>query len=120
MSQWPIIRTNLSLLLFMGTLSVAGFNTFAYLGLQETTATNAILINSFIPILIILFSRIIPGTSISLLKLLGVLISSAGVMLLLTRGSLDNLLGFQINRGICGYSPPPYGPSIRSVCAGAP
>ena len=98
-SQWPIIRANLPLLIFMGTLSVAGFNTLAYLGLQETTATNAVLINSFIPILIILFSRIMPGTSISLLKLLGILISSVGVMLLLTRGSLDNLLAFQLNRG---------------------
>ena len=53
-SQWQIVRSHLPRLVFMGAFGVAGFNTFAYLGLNQTTATNALLINSFIPILIIL------------------------------------------------------------------
>lgn len=97
--QWPIIRAHFWPLVFMGAVGVGGFNTFAYLGLNKTTATNALLINSFIPILIILFSRIYPGLPVSPARLLGILISTLGVMLLVSRGSLENLLALEINRG---------------------
>jgi drug/metabolite transporter (DMT)-like permease len=83
----------------MGIVGVSCFNTFAYLGLQQTTATNALLINSFIPIIIILLSRIKPGIPISLLKMSGILVSSAGVVLLVTKGSVTNLLALSINQG---------------------
>ncbi len=97
--QWPAIRRHWILLFFMGTIGVAGFNTFAYLGLHQTTATNALLINSFIPILIILLSRIFPGTLIPPLKFIGILVSTVGVLMLVSRGELDNLLAFRINQG---------------------
>jgi len=97
--QWPVIRANLALLVFMGAFGVAGFNTFAYLGLNQTTATNALLINSFIPILIILLSRIAPGTPISVAKIIGILISTCGVLLLVSRGNIHNLTSFKINQG---------------------
>ncbi len=99
LSQWPVIRANLPLLIFMGTFGVAGFNTFAYLGLNKTTATNALLINSFIPILIILLSRIMPGTPITLAKFTGILVSTCGVLLLVSRGEIANLIEFKINQG---------------------
>ena len=98
-SQSTIIKDNLLILIFMGAFGVAGFNTFAYLGLNQTTATNALLINSFIPILIILLSRIMPGTPITVAKLVGILISTSGVLLLVSRGEIDNLLTFKINQG---------------------
>src|SRR6056300_1997798 len=37
-------------ILFLGVLSITFFNTFVYFGLQTTTATNALLINSSTPI----------------------------------------------------------------------
>ncbi|MEJ1383545.1 MAG: DMT family transporter [Candidatus Sedimenticola sp. (ex Thyasira tokunagai)] len=98
-TQWPIIRANLLPLIFLGLLGVSGFNTFVYLGLQETTATNALLINSFIPILIILLSRIIIGTPITPGRLAGILVSTIGVLLLVVQGSLENLLSLKINQG---------------------
>ena len=97
--QWSVIRANLAILIFLGVVGVAGFNTFAYLGLQDTTATSALLINSFIPILIIILSRIYPGTKITRSKLIGILLSTAGVIILILRGDLVNLLGLEVNRG---------------------
>lgn len=97
--EWPVIRANLYLLIFMGILGVACFNTFAYLGLQKTTATNALLINSFIPILIILLSRIKPGVPYSFNKIVGILMSTCGVVLLVAQGSLDNLKSLSFNQG---------------------
>ncbi|MES9857416.1 MAG: DMT family transporter [Sedimenticola sp.] len=98
-TQWPVIRANLLPLIFMGALGVSVFNTFVYIGLQETSATNALLINSFIPIFIILLSLTIPGTPITQGKLAGILISTCGVLLLVVEGSLENLLALKINPG---------------------
>ena len=98
-TQWPVIRANLVPLIFMSAFGVAGFNTLSYIGLQQTSATNGLLINSFIPILIILFSRIIPGTPVSALKLLGILISSMGVLMLVSRGELEKLMALELNPG---------------------
>ncbi len=97
--QWGLIMRYRWRMLFLGVLGVAGFNTFAYLGLHETTATNALLINSFIPILIILLSRIYPGQPIRWNQLLGILISTCGVAVLIAQGRLERLLALDINRG---------------------
>ena len=97
--QWGLIMRYKWRMIFLGVLGVAGFNTFAYLGLHSTTATNALLINSFIPILIILLSRIYPGLPIRWNQLLGILVSTAGVAILIAQGQLERLLALQINRG---------------------
>ena len=98
-AQREVIRQHWLLLFFMGTLGVAGFNTFAYLGLHSTSATNALLINSFIPILIILLSRIYPGVAVPPLRFVGILVSTVGVLTLVSRGEMANLLAFRINSG---------------------
>ena len=46
------------------TPRIAGFNTFLYYGLQTTTATNALLINSSTPIFIIILGTLIFRTAI--------------------------------------------------------
>jgi drug/metabolite transporter (DMT)-like permease len=97
--QWGLIMRYKWRMIFLGVLGVAGFNTFAYLGLHETTATNALLINSFIPILIILLSRIYPGLPIRWHQLLGIVVSTAGVAILIAQGRLERLLALEINRG---------------------
>ena len=97
--QRRLIRDNIAVLIFLGVIGVAGFNTFAYLGLQHTSATNALLINSFIPILIIVLSSIYPGIPITLSKMAGVLLSSAGVILLVIRGDWGNLTNLEVNQG---------------------
>ncbi len=97
--DWSIIRKNLPLLVLMGALGVAGFNTFVYLGVHQTTATNALLINSFIPIFIIVLTRVMLGVHLTLRKLLAILISSLGVLMLVVKGDVENLLALQINAG---------------------
>ncbi|PKO89380.1 MAG: EamA/RhaT family transporter, partial [Betaproteobacteria bacterium HGW-Betaproteobacteria-10] len=47
-SQWPLLKASWRPVLILGLLGVGGYNTFAYLALQHTTATNAVLLNSFI------------------------------------------------------------------------
>lgn len=80
-------------------LGISCFNTFLYLGLKDTMATNALMINSSIPILIILFSWIFLKTKITKLQFLGVVLSMLGVIYLALNGRLSNLLTFTFNHG---------------------
>ena len=78
-------KDSMILLVFSG-LGIAGFNTFLYYGLQTTTATNALLINSSTPIFIILISSLIFKIAITKVQILGVLLSTLGVLYLVLKG----------------------------------
>jgi drug/metabolite transporter (DMT)-like permease len=97
--QWPLLRRGWRPLLVLGTLGIAGYNTFAYLGLQQTTATNASLLNSFIPIATIAISWAALGKRLRPLQATGVLISLSGALTIVGRGSVETLAGFQLNVG---------------------
>lgn len=96
--QRHLIKTHWLKLCLLSTVGVAGFNTCVYLGLQTTTATNGLLINSMIPILIILCSLAL-GVKIRLMQGLGVLTSLLGVIFLVCHGELERLYQLSINTG---------------------
>jgi len=75
------------------------YNVFAYYGLQYTTATNGVILNSSVPILIILIGWAIYRDRVTRVQALGVAISLAGVLAILTRGDLSVLARFSLNRG---------------------
>ena len=66
-----VFKKEYLVLLVLATLAISGFNTFLYYGLQTTTATNALLINSSTPIFIIIFSAFIFKTIITKIQFLG-------------------------------------------------
>jgi drug/metabolite transporter (DMT)-like permease len=86
------------ILLVLGTLGVGAYNTLAYIALSYTTATNAALLNSFIPIAIIALSWGL-GHKARPLELLGVLVSFLGVMNIVGRGDVQVLAGLSLNVG---------------------
>ena len=55
-AQWPQLRKGWKAVLLLGLLGVGGYNTLAYIALQYTGATNASLLNSFIPVATIALS----------------------------------------------------------------
>ena len=94
--ELPIILRNLPILSLLALLSVASFNVLLYLGLRYTEATNALLINSSIPVWIVLFGVIFYGDSLTTRRGLGITISLAGVSFLILSDLNDHL---QINSG---------------------
>lgn len=98
-AELPLLKKNWRLLAVYGVLGVSCFNTFVYIGLHSTTATNALLINSVIPILIVLLSRLIAGTPVSSRQALGIAVSLAGVLTIICRGNPDIILSLHINKG---------------------
>lgn len=89
-----------SMILFiLGGLGIAGFNTFLYYGLQTTTATNGLLINSSTPIFIIIISSIILKTTITKVQGVGVVLSTLGVLYLILKGDVQHIFELEFNPG---------------------
>lgn len=98
-NQWPLVKKHWKALVVLGLLGVGGFNTLVYIGLHSTTATNAAILNSFIPVMTIALAFALLGRKLGTLEALGVAVSLAGVGLIVARGELATLLAFSLNRG---------------------
>ena len=85
-----------NLLAFLG---VTCFNTLIYTAVHYTTAINAVLVNSFVPILILLVSLIIYREKPIINQISGIIISTLGIMIIMVRGSVDGILNFKFNLG---------------------
>ncbi|WP_263772324.1 DMT family transporter [Propionivibrio soli] len=98
-AQWPLLKRGWRPVLVLGLLGVGGYNTLAYIALQYTAATNALLLNSFIPVATIALSWAFLGKRLSPLGWLGVFISLAGVTTIVARGDAATLAGLTLNLG---------------------
>lgn len=97
--QWPAVVARWRVLLVLGVVGIATHNALAYLGLRYTTATNGVILNSFIPVMIVTLSWVFLRERLAPLQLAGVLISLGGVLAILSEGSLDTLLHLSVNGG---------------------
>ncbi|MBN2706375.1 MAG: DMT family transporter [Deltaproteobacteria bacterium] len=97
--DWPLLRRHLGLMLFLALTGVAMFNTLLYSGLQSTVALNAFLIQSTMPVLIMLFSFFLFRDRVNHAQKAGVALSLAGVVIVIARGNLEVLLTLSLNRG---------------------
>lgn len=86
-------------MMLLSFLGISGFNTLLYIGLQDTTATNALLINSSIPILILFLSSLILKKEISPRQTLGIVLSTFGVVFLVLKGDVYNIFLLNFNQG---------------------
>ncbi len=97
--QGPLLRRHWATLLLLAVLGVTNFNTFVYLGLQHTTATNAVLMVSTTPVLIVALSFVLLRQTVTGRQLLGILVSLAGVAAIVAKGDPVFLLALDVNRG---------------------
>lgn len=97
--DWPLIRAHWRRLLVLGTVGIGSHNALAYLGLNFTTATNGVILNSFIPVMIIAIAWVFLRERLTPVQLAGVAVSLAGVLAILSQGSLAALAAFRLNGG---------------------
>ncbi len=97
--QRELARSHYRFICIQGLVGVAGFNTLIYLAMQSTTAINAVLVNSCIPVLIAVCSWIFYREVMTPRQCLGVFVSLCGVLLIISRGELAHLLDVSFNRG---------------------
>ena len=98
-SQWPLLKRGWRAVIALGLLGVGGYNTLAYVALQYTAATNAVLLNSFIPIATIALSWAFLKKHLHGIEWLGVLLSLLGVTTIVARGELATFAGLTLNIG---------------------
>lgn len=96
---WPALRAHWRVLGALALLGVTGYNTLAYIGLQTTTASNGVLLNAFIPIVILALSVVFLGQTLRRGEAAGVSISLVGVAVIVAHGELERVLAFRFNPG---------------------
>ncbi len=83
----------------LGLINIAVFNTLCYAGLRYTTATNAVLLNSTVPVFILLLSWLALREPLSLRQFAGVMLSLLGVVVIVAHGDVQMLLALRFNGG---------------------
>ncbi|RJF81720.1 EamA family transporter [Azospirillum cavernae] len=103
---WKHLRHDLSPLLagwkdvlVLGTLGIGLFNTFQYIALNSTTALNSVMLQSSMPVLIVLMSLLLFGDRVRPAQGLGIVVSLIGATTLISHGDPAVLLGLQLNIG---------------------
>jgi len=94
-----LIRRNAGILLLLSLTGIVVFQSLVYLGLRTTTAVNAVLINSSIPLFMLLCSWMIERERASRRQIAGMLVSLAGILVILSRGSPAALLDLEVHAG---------------------
>jgi len=98
-SHAPAIRRNWKTIAWLGFWGTGLHNAFAYVGLQYTTATNGVILNSSVPVMIIILGWAVYRDTITRIQSLGVAISLVGVLAILTRGDPSVLASLSLNKG---------------------
>jgi drug/metabolite transporter (DMT)-like permease len=87
------------MLTVLAILSVGGYNTFLYLGLQYTTAVNASLIGATMPLQVVLLSLLILRTPVGGREGAGIALSLFGVVSIVAQGDFSALADLKFNPG---------------------
>jgi drug/metabolite transporter (DMT)-like permease len=98
-ADWPTIRAHADLLTLLSLTGISAFNTLLYYSLQYTEAINALLLQSTGPLFIAGWTFLLFGERLILRQFLGLLLSFAGVGVIVCRGDLTALLTVRFNLG---------------------
>ena len=97
--DWAAIRANLWPLARLALLGIAVFVVLLYWGLTYTTAINSLLMQSAQPVLVLVAAFLLYGERAGPLRLLGIALSAAGILVIVARGNLAALLALDLNPG---------------------
>lgn len=106
-SQSSLVLRHWKTLAMLSVLLWFGGNALLFLSLQFTIAINAAVINSVEPMIIIILACLLFRDEFTKRQALGAILSLGGVLILITAGSMDRLLGLDFNLGdiivFCAY-----------------
>lgn len=95
----PLARIHWKLVLALSLLGVAGFNSLVYVGLQTTTATNGVLLQTVTPVFTILLAGLFLHEHSNLRQWLGLLVSMLGVLVIISQADVGILQRLAFTRG---------------------
>lgn len=94
-----LLLNNWKIVLILSFFGIALSNTFVYQASYTSTAVDMALIGTSGPIFLIFFARVFLGISVSRNQILGILCALAGVVTIITDGSLKQLEDFRFAVG---------------------
>lgn len=97
--DWPTYRRHWRIVLLLSALGIAAFNTLVYIGLASTTALNGVMMQSAMPVLIVLMSFMLFRDTISPLQGVGIAVSLTGALTLIAHGDAEVLAGLRFAAG---------------------
>ncbi|HYM02142.1 MAG TPA: DMT family transporter [Stellaceae bacterium] len=84
--DWPRVRRHWPMLLLLAATGISAYNTLVYVGLGSTTALNGLLMQSTMPVVILACSFVLFRDRPSLRQVGGIVVSLAGVVVIVTQG----------------------------------
>lgn len=99
-AEIKIARQHILFFLLAAVTGVSMFNTFVYVAGHFSTAINmAILGTCSSPIMSVILARIFLKEKIPTLRIIGMIVCVTGILLLLSKGNMENLLAFRFTKG---------------------
>ncbi|MEB0208815.1 DMT family transporter [Pseudomonas sp. CCC3.1] len=98
-ANWPVIRPNLGKIFILGLLGMVIYQSLAYFAAALTSATNMGIILSLMPLMVLAMSIISLGQRLTAGALVGAVLSFAGVLVVVSNGSVAVLLAHGLNLG---------------------
>jgi drug/metabolite transporter (DMT)-like permease len=99
-AEWNTVKKSWGHIFWVALTGISLFNTFVYIGAHYSTAINLALIGTTSsPIFAIILARIFLKEKIGWAKMAGLLLCIAGVMLLVSRGRMQDLISFRLTPG---------------------
>ncbi|MDU3133044.1 MAG: DMT family transporter [Bradyrhizobium sp.] len=97
--DWPAIRSRLGIMIALSLTGIGAFNTLQYWSLEYTQALNTLLLQSSGPLIVAVWSLLLLRVHLTAAQAIGIVLSPAGVLLILTRGHPTALASITFNRG---------------------
>src|SRR5437879_5458984 len=97
--DWPAIRKHLGIMIVLSITGIGAFNTLQYWALEHTQALNTLLLQSAGPLVVAIWSLILLDVRLTLAQAAGVMLSMAGVLVILLHGDLTTLSKIDFNIG---------------------
>jgi drug/metabolite transporter (DMT)-like permease len=99
-AEWRIVKQSLVYLFWTSLTGISLFNTLIYVGAHHTTAVNLSLIGTTTtPLFAIILARIFLDEKIGLSKTFGMIVCITGILYLLSKGNLHNLIHLKFSEG---------------------
>ena len=94
-----VIRRHAGILVLLSLTGIAVFHAMVYVGLKTTSTVNAVLLNSSLPLFILACSWILERERATPRQVGGMLLSFAGILVILARGEPGALLQLDVHPG---------------------
>ena len=103
---WPHLRRDARtsrqhwlMMVVLSALGISVFNTFLYTAAQTTTAINLVMLQSALPVLVVVATFVLFRESVTPRQGVGIAVSLAGALTLIAHGDPDMLTGLDFNKG---------------------